>query len=131
MTTDSSATTTCNATSQQVDSNIWKRALVMIFFVIIMRVVELVLGVMMLGQFVAKLATGRTIASLTDFGASLSHYVMQIVRFQTFVCEDRPYPFAAWPGAADGGNAPLEAERVTASDNDTPPSATSGTPNPV
>lgn len=130
MTTDSS-TTTCTTTSRQADSNIWKRALFMIFFVIVMRVVGLILVVIMVTQFIAKLATGSTIPSLTDFGASLSRYVMQIVRFQTFVCEDRPYPFTSWPGAADGGNTPTHPERIIASDNDTPPSATSETPNPA
>lgn len=125
MTTDSSPTT-CSTTSGQADSNIWKRALFMIFFAIVMRVVELILGVMMLTQFIAKLATGSTLPSLTEFGASLSRYVMHIVRFQTFVCEDRPYPFASWPGAADSGNLPPYPEHITTRDNDTPPWCHSG-----
>ena len=80
--------------------NLWKRALYMIFFAIVMRIVELVLGLIMIAQFVAKLATGKAIDSLLDVGDSLSRYVSQVVQFQTFVTDDQPYPFGNWPKAS-------------------------------
>lgn len=122
-------------TATQADTNIWKRALIMVFFAIVMRIVELVLGAVMLCQFVTKLATGRTISSLTEFGTSLARYVAQIVRFQTFVSEARPYPFAAWPTAGSDDVPPSAPTRmdanptVTDAPNDSP--GTSGTPNPA
>lgn len=123
------------ATTTQADVNIWKRALIMVLFAIIMRIVELVLGAVMLCQFVTKLATGRTISSLTEFGTSLARYVAQIVRFQTFVSEERPYPFAAWPTASSDDVPPSAPTRVeatsTTADASKDAPGTSGAPNPA
>jgi len=90
-------TATEQNTTEPRQQNLWKRALYMVFFAIVMRIVELVLGLVMIAQFIAKLATGKAIDSLLDVGASLSRYVSQVVQFQTFVTDDKPYPFGNWP----------------------------------
>jgi hypothetical protein len=79
-------------------SGIWKRGLFMVFFVLVTRIVELIVGLIALAQFVTKLVSGRPIAGLVGFGEGLSQYLAQIVRFQSFGSEERPYPFAPWPG---------------------------------
>ncbi len=81
----------------------WLRALFMLLFVVIFNLAELVLGVAVLFQFVHALITGRSNARVGNLGESLGRYVYQILRYLTYNTEDRPFPFADWPGAAPGG----------------------------
>ncbi len=81
----------------------WLRALFMLLFVVIFNLAGLVLGVAVLFQFVHTLITGRPNARVGVFGDSLGRYVYQILRYLTYNTEDRPFPFADWPGAAPGG----------------------------
>ncbi len=81
----------------------WLRLLFMLLFVLIFNLAELVLGFAVLFQFVHALITGRASARVGNFGESLGRYVYQILRYLTYNTEDRPFPFADWPGAAPGG----------------------------
>ena len=49
-------------------------------------------------QFVAHLLTGRPNARLREFGESLGSYLQEIADFLTYHSEQKPFPFAAWPG---------------------------------
>lgn len=82
--------------------SIWIRGLYMLLFVIVARLTEMVIGVVMLVQFILKAATGNTNGNLVGFGDQLSQYLFAIVRFQTFNTEEKPFPFKPWPqvGAA-------------------------------
>jgi len=77
----------------------------MVFFAIVTRIVEFVVVLVMVAQFIAKLATGRTVAGLMDLGERLSRYAAEIIRFQTFNTEARPYPFGSFPHADSGAGA--------------------------
>jgi hypothetical protein len=79
------------------DANIWKRLLFMILFTILYSAAEVVLAVVVLYQFLTVLITGSKNDKVLSFGAQLSTYVYQIVRFLTFNTEDQPYPSADWP----------------------------------
>jgi len=79
------------------DANIWKRLLFMILFTILYSAAEIVLCVVVLYQFLAVLITGSKNDKVLSFGAQLSTYVYQIVRFLTFNTDDQPYPVADWP----------------------------------
>lgn len=78
-------------------SALWKRGLFMVFFFIVYRVVDIVIGLIAITQFVIKMATGEVNPQLQHFGQALSEYFYQITRFQTFNTEERPYPFGQWP----------------------------------
>jgi len=88
-----------NATkaTESQEGNIWLRGLVMAFYVVVTRVVEIVVVAVLVTQFLFKLMTKKTNQRLTDFGESLSLYIASIVRYQTFNTEDRPFPFGSWP----------------------------------
>lgn len=90
------------STPAATEGSLWKRAAFMVFFAIVMRIVEFVVFLLMVAQFIAKLATGRTVAGMTDLGERLSQYLAQVVRYQTFNTEQRPYPFSAFPGQGAG-----------------------------
>ena len=79
------------------EPSIWIRGLYMLLFAIITRLTELVIGVVMLIQFVLKAATGNINTDLLNFGDQLSRYLFKIVQFQTFNSEDKPFPFDQWP----------------------------------
>ncbi len=76
----------------------WLRLLFMIIIAIIYGLSRLVLGAVVLLQFLWVLFTGATNARLTGFGQSLATYTYQIVRYLTFNTESRPFPFDEdWP----------------------------------
>ena len=100
------------ATGQEIKTHLsnratWVRLLFMLLFVVIFNLAELVLGFAVLFQFVHALITGGPNARVGGFGENLGRYVYQILRYLTYNTEDRPFPFADWPGAApDGPRAP-------------------------
>ena len=79
----------------------WGRLLYMILFALVFNIAELVLGLVAIVQFLFRLITGAPDERLRQFGVSLGAYLRQIVLFQTFASEDRPFPFAPWPEADD------------------------------
>lgn len=79
------------------EPSIWIRGLYMLLFIIITRLTEAVILLVMLIQFVLKTATGNTNSNLERFGDQLSQYLYEIVQFQTFNTEDKPFPFDQWP----------------------------------
>ncbi len=96
----------------------WIRLIYMLVLAVIWQVAEIVLWLIVILQFLIKLVTGKALDSLTDFGDALGAYMAQIVRFETFVTEDIPFPFAPWPSGATGkGAAPKSTPPASA----TPP----------
>lgn len=79
---------------------IWVRLLYMALFVVAFQVVAGVAALIMVVQFVLTLITGNSNAELRELGDRLGRYLAEIVSFQTFASDQRPYPFKPWPGAA-------------------------------
>lgn len=50
-------------------------------------------------QFLAKLFGGNSFAGLAEFGSNLATYQAQVTRFLTFASDDKPFPFAPFPGS--------------------------------
>ena len=75
----------------------WQRILYMIFFIIIYGVSKVLIFAVMLFQFITIVLTGKTNEQLLKFSQSLSTFIYQIMIFLTFVSEQRPFPFSAWP----------------------------------
>ncbi|MBI1424928.1 MAG: DUF4389 domain-containing protein [Gammaproteobacteria bacterium] len=75
----------------------WLRGLYMLLFIVIFHVAEVVVGAVVLLQFLFTLFSGATNARLLRFGQSLSQYVYQILRFLSFNSEEMPFPFSEWP----------------------------------
>ena len=77
--------------------DLWIRALYMVFFMIAYSVAEIVLSLLVVFQFFAILFTGSANAPLLKLGHNLSTYIYQIVQFETFNTEQKPFPFSDWP----------------------------------
>lgn len=79
------------------ENNIWLRGVFMILFGIIYSLSGTVLFVLAVLQFIFVLLGGAPNTRLLTFGRSLGSYVQQIVNFQSFNTEDKPFPFSDWP----------------------------------
>jgi pyruvate/2-oxoglutarate dehydrogenase complex dihydrolipoamide acyltransferase (E2) component len=84
----------------------WLRLLYMILFGIVFEVGKFVGLVVAVVQFLFKLIAGQPHPALQTFGFSLSEYYRQIIAFETFRSDDRPYPWADWPVEAKVEAAP-------------------------
>ena len=76
----------------------WIRGLYMLLFAVLYGLAEIVLVAVAIFQFGTVLIAGRKNAQLLGFGAQLSRYMYQVLRFVTFTQDRKPYPFSEWPG---------------------------------
>jgi hypothetical protein len=72
----------------------------MVFFLLAYSVAEAVVVLLVLFQFVTILLTGHANQNALRLGYNLSTYVYQVLQFQTFNTESRPFPFSDWPDEA-------------------------------
>lgn len=91
-----------------VSGDIWIRALYMALFAIAYSIAKLIIVFLVIFQFVAVLFTRRANEPLLQFGKNLSIYIFEILEFQTFNTELRPFPFSPWPDEEPGGEEWLE-----------------------
>lgn len=78
----------------------WMRLLFMLLFAVILFIATwgiLIVGTIAVIQFVFDIATGKPNKQLLSFGDSFSQYIYQIVKYLTFVTEEKPFPFGTWP----------------------------------
>ena len=75
----------------------------MLLFVFAYSVAEMIVVFLALFQFFSALFTGRANEPLLQFGKNLSAYIYEILEFQTFNTEVRPFPFMPWPDEELGG----------------------------
>ncbi|MCP8898878.1 DUF4389 domain-containing protein [Gilvimarinus xylanilyticus] len=78
----------------------WMRFVYMLLFAVILYVAGIVVGVVVLIQFLFALFTGSDNTQLRQLGDSLSQYIHAALRFLTYNSDDKPFPFADWPEAA-------------------------------
>ena len=85
--------------------NDWVRAIFMVIYLVILYMLfTLVVPLLVLVQFVSRLATGKANSSLSDAGAKLSDYTREIVRFISYKNDARPWPFAVRRTTRSGGS---------------------------
>ena len=77
--------------------NPWKRLIFMIFFAIIFNIVEVIVFLVVIVQFISKVSTGKVFDRLRVFSHELGTYIQQIIEFITYCQDEKPYPFNAWP----------------------------------
>ena len=86
-----------------IRGDIWVRALFMVLFAIAFGLTRVIIVFVVIFQFLAVLVTGRANEPLLQFGKNLSVYILEILEFQTFNTELRPFPFSPWPDEEPGG----------------------------
>ena len=84
------------------DKSIWVRLLYMLLFAFLYSAAEFVILAVVVYQFLHVLLTsGNKDERVKNLGSQLSVYVYQILQFQTFNTEDKPFPMADWPEAKE------------------------------
>ena len=86
-----------------IRSDIWVRALYMVLFAIAFGLTRVIIVFVVIFQFLAILFTGRANEPLLQFGKNLSVFILEILEFQTFNSELRPFPISPWPDEEPGG----------------------------
>jgi len=76
----------------------WLRSLFMILFFIVYRIVDLLVLLVAISQWLYVLLTGDANTSLTRFAGGLAAYVAQIISYLSYNSEEKPFPFSDWPG---------------------------------
>jgi hypothetical protein len=79
--------------AQVQDKGNWLRLFFMLLFAIIFYAVFFVTCVVAIIQFVARLMSGKPLASLADFNVTLSDYARDLVAYLTYASERKPFPF--------------------------------------
>lgn len=91
------------SSNRQLEENLksratWLRLVFMIVLVLIYGLTRLVVGAVVILQFLWVLFTGEVNPRVRHLGASLSTYTYQILRYLTYNTEERPFPFDLdWP----------------------------------
>ena len=86
-----------------IRGDIWVRALYMLLFAIAFGLTRVIIVFVVIFQFATVLFTGRANEPLLQFGKNLSVFIFEILEFQTFNTELRPFPFSPWPDEEPGG----------------------------
>jgi hypothetical protein len=108
-----------------VDEGIWMRGVFMVLFFIAYSIVEVLILLVALFQFVAVLFTGRVNETVLRLGNNLSFFALETFQYLTFNSNLRPFPFSPWPNEEPGGDlwrdnevADTEFEEIKANAND-------------
>jgi len=86
--------------------DVWVRLLFMLLYAGAFYIAAWVGAAVALIQVGFKLITGKPLPRLSAFGTSLGRFIGQIVLFETFGSNERPWPFSPWP---DGNPTPTAA----------------------
>ena len=78
------------------DHGAWTRLLYMLFFVLIANIVEVIVLVARIVQFIMQLSTGNANQRLQILGRQLGAYIQAIIGFLTYDTDTTPYPFNPW-----------------------------------
>lgn len=76
----------------------WLKTLYIALFFLVYRVLDLVLLLITIVQWIFRLLSGSPNESLAEFGGALGIYVQQIVHYLSGANDEKPYPFQDWPG---------------------------------
>jgi len=87
----------------------WLRLVYMLLFAVLLYVAGVVMGVVIVLQFLFALLTGSPNRNLRQFGKSLALYIYRALEFLTYSSDDKPFPFSDWPEAESP--APRQDER--------------------
>jgi hypothetical protein len=86
-----------------IDKGIWMRGVFMVLFFIAYSIVEVLILLVALFQFVAVLFTGRVNETVLRLGNNLSFFALETFQYLTFNSNLRPFPFSPWPNEEPGG----------------------------
>ena len=80
----------------------WLRLfLALLYFGVIFYLVRVLVGIVLIMQFVLIAFIGKTNRRLIEFTADLNRFSYHALQFVTWNSDDRPFPFSDWPDSED------------------------------
>lgn len=79
------------------DESQWLRLIYMVLFAFIFQVVEVVVTIVVIVQFLWVIVSGARNANLLSLGSKLTAYARDVLAFLTYCTSAKPFPFAEWP----------------------------------
>ena len=92
----------------------WTRGLYILLFIVIYNIAEIVVYAVVILQFLFTLFSGDRNAQLQSLGKNLSTFIYQVFMYITYNSDERPYPFAPWPGDSTGSAEPVKTKKKAA-----------------
>jgi hypothetical protein len=80
----------------------WLRFVYMVLFVVLWGVSRIVLGAVVIMQFLWVLLSGESNPRLAMLGQTLATYSYEVILYLTFNTERQPFPFSDWPSGPPG-----------------------------
>lgn len=77
-------------------SESWIRGIYLLIFLFILQIMEIVIVVLTVFQFVASIFTGGRLPSLDAFSRGLANYTRNILLYITYQSDLKPFPFREW-----------------------------------
>ena len=91
----------------------WIRGLYIILFMILLGISKMIIGALVLFQFIASLFTGQANDRLIEFSKSLATYVSQVILYLCYATNEKPFPFSDWPTEAPAASPATPKKRST------------------
>jgi hypothetical protein len=73
----------------------------MVLFTVIYKVLDVVLLLLIVAQYLFHLFTDKDNETLRQLGDGISCYYYQIFRYLTYNSEEKPFPFSDWPTTSE------------------------------
>lgn len=80
-----------------LDPEIWIRFVYMLLFALLIVAARMVVGLVVVVQFLIALFTGADNSNLRELGQGIGKWIYQAIMFMTFNSEQKPFPFDEWP----------------------------------
>ena len=81
----------------QPTAGLGERLIYMLLFIICYNIAEIVVAAVVIFQFLHLLIIRDRNENLLRFGAELSRYIYQVLRFLNFNSNEKPFPVGNWP----------------------------------
>ncbi|GLQ30074.1 DUF4389 domain-containing protein [Litoribrevibacter albus] len=73
----------------------------MVLFAVIYRLLDVVLLLLVIAQYLFHLLTDKDNETLRQLGDGISCYYYQIFQYLTYNTEEKPFPFSDWPTTSE------------------------------
>ncbi len=79
----------------------WLRTIYTVIYFFVLKIMDFILIILVLTQWLLRLFTGKNNRSLQSFSWSLGVYYREVTHYLTGCSETKPFPFREWPERQD------------------------------
>jgi hypothetical protein len=83
--------------SNALSSAFWMKTLYVLGFYFLYKILQILVSILVVVQWLSCLIYSERNQRITEFSGSLSQYIFTILRYITYVSDQKPYPLSDWP----------------------------------